>query len=727
MLTRLSKLISRSIEAAAPLRPTREQAPATAAPFDRSLTPAFSQTFAYYRIIGNDLPPRHDTHQTIRNVEFMVAHEHVPANVTRCFILNRIVDGEKERRIIDILRNADVEFIRIPFLHRIYDRLDWNVGHVNAIEIFHPAKDAFLQHLLRAKVSLYRNKINYALDVNGARNAALLHGGNRADWVMPWDGNCFLNRRSWTEINQLVEQNRNLNAVTVPMYRVRSNREVLDPGFDPGADDEPQIICRNTLRSFFNEALPYGHRDKVELFWHAGVTGPWDAWRDDPWDPARRRPLEPGVRYRRAGWVARLESGAPELERPESKSYHLRGVRRSEATLAFIEDLETGRLATLRDRHELLAYREGRLEGLKREGPQAGRLTALLRSAAETRIGVPVSTVTDKPAAPPGGEIHDYFNMAPYFWPDVTKPDGIPYIYRDGEFAPGTKFASQGSERFDRTRCQTFLDTVTILALAARITGERRFAVRAAEHFRAWFVSPSTRMNPHLEFSQIEMSRRRGRTTPSGIIEFKDIYFALDALAILKAADCLDGRDATAIDRWLGDYLDWLLGSDLGRRECASINNHGTWYEVQVLALAGHLRRMPVVLESLIRTRHRMLGQFGMDGRQVEEQRRRDTAHYCCYNMSGWIVLARLAETFGINLWEFRSTSGGGIRSGLNWLLATWDGGWPYPQSAGFDAARIEPMRLVDTASAGVDREGAELEPEFSPDYGIMPFWRLAW
>ena len=42
-------------------------------------------------------------------------------------------------------------------------------------------------------------------------------------------------------------------------------------------------------------------------------------------------------------------------------------------------------------------------------------------------------SVTSKGVVPPSGDKHDYMSQAPYFWPDPTKKDGLPYIRKDGE------------------------------------------------------------------------------------------------------------------------------------------------------------------------------------------------------------------------------------------------------------------------------------------------------
>ncbi len=47
-------------------------------------------------------------------------------------------------------------------------------------------------------------------------------------------------------------------------------------------------------------------------------------------------------------------------------------------------------------------------------------------------LRAPIVTVVDKPQASPSGDAHDYVSYARYYWPDPTKPDGLPYINHDG-------------------------------------------------------------------------------------------------------------------------------------------------------------------------------------------------------------------------------------------------------------------------------------------------------
>src|SRR5215212_7048777 len=59
-----------------------------------------------------------------------------------------------------------------------------------------------------------------------------------------------------------------------------------------------------------------------------------------------------------------------------------------------------------------------------------------LRKRADALLNMKLLSVMDKAFTPVSGNKHDYMSQAPYFWYDSTKPNGRPYIRRDGQHNP---------------------------------------------------------------------------------------------------------------------------------------------------------------------------------------------------------------------------------------------------------------------------------------------------
>ncbi len=85
--------------------------------------------------------------------------------------------------------------------------------------------------------------------------------------------------------------------------------------------------------------------------------------------------------------------------------------------------------------------------------------------AAETALQQPPISITAFPAKLSLGGSNDFYSNGDYWWPDPSKPDGLPYIRRDGESNP---------ENFSQHRMavKAIRDSVAALAAAYKVTGE---------------------------------------------------------------------------------------------------------------------------------------------------------------------------------------------------------------------------------------------------------------
>ena len=365
------------------------------------------------------------------------------------------------------------------------------------------------------------------------------------------------------------------------------------------------------------------------------------------------------------------------------------------------------------------------------EDPELLTVLDTLKTFAAKAIQRSPYSVTDKTTLPPSGDCRDYWHPAPYWWPDPNAPGGLPYVRKDGERVPGTRMYDPDSGRYDRTRLQRVFDDSMILGLAWSFLGERHYAEAGARILERFFIDPCTAMKPHLEYAQVRMGHNNNKGAPAGLIEAKDMYFYLDAVRLFEEAGALSAEVSDAFRNWLRRYLHWILSSAQGKAECAAPNNHGTCYDLQVGAIASFLGENDVVYDTLARAQERISTQFSSDGRQPEEITRTVTAHYCCFNLQSWINLAELSSRWGVNLWEYESPAGAGLKNAVRWLISHMGRPWPYEQIEAFDTDRFLPICFAASEHTNIGTGNVPpsiytIKPVFFPHDGIRPFWNLA-
>ena len=144
---------------------------------------------------------------------------------------------------------------------------------------------------------------------------------------------------------------------------------------------------------------------------------------------------------------------------------------------------------------------------------------ALIKAADEYLQEEPLSVMMKKQTAPSGSK-HDYVSRAPYWWPDASKADGLPYIRKDGERNP------ELDDFTDHIYLSKLCNMVSKLALAYYLTDNEAYAQKAAVMLRTWFLDAETQMNPNLNYAQQIPGVTDGRGI--GIIETPCIAEMLD-------------------------------------------------------------------------------------------------------------------------------------------------------------------------------------------------------
>ena len=266
-----------------------------------------------YRILGNDLPPRYTPGQTLANLRFTLEHEEELPGLEKRWLLNRIVDPQVQDELHHTIEAAGQRCDLIPFRMEEY-RQAWTDLGATPPEC-HPWSEEFqqLDALAQARIADYigRAKNLYLMNNNGARNRALDLGFADAEWVLPWDGGCFLPAWAWPEIQEAMQRS-DLRYLCSPMHRLTDlNHLPTATEWDQLPVVEPQLAFARRAAIRFDETLRYGSGPKWQVLQRIGLPGPWQespGWL--PWEVVDTSPAPDAGAWLEAGLVLRLSGEA---------------------------------------------------------------------------------------------------------------------------------------------------------------------------------------------------------------------------------------------------------------------------------------------------------------------------------------------------------------------------------------------------------------------------------
>lgn len=294
-------------------------------------------------------------------------------------------------------------------------------------------------------------------------------------------------------------------------------------------------------------------------------------------------------------------------------------------------------------------------------------------------------TVMTKEYIPASGSKHDYVSLARYAWPDETQPNGLPYVMRDGVSNPELK-------KFDRNKLSAMANAVYRLSLAYYFSGEEKYAQKATELIRVWFIDKKTKVNPNLRFAQHIPGKADGRCY--GVIDAYSYVKMLDGVQLLEKSKSFTQKDSKLLKAWFSQLLKWLLTHPQAIEESYQKNNHATAYDVQVAAYAlytGNKKVFSDIVDNF--SKRRIATQIMPDGKQPYELRRTLAFGYSQYNLTHIIDLMLMIKHQGV---DFRQYCVSGEHSFFKAMdfLAPYMGksvsDWPYQQISGWEDKQQE-------------------------------------
>ncbi|KAG7359376.1 alginate lyase-domain containing protein [Nitzschia inconspicua] len=670
------------------------------------------------RAIGNALPPRHDANQTLRNLEFILKYEPDFEQVHKHWVFNRIVDQDLLERLLKMLqRYNQTSYTVIPFVLKDYAKKQYEFleGHwLDELDMIHNKTfftDDWRDNERARYYDIIQDRKNlYVTNQNNARNFAMewymLPNGTvpDVDYVLPWDGNCFLTQAAFVKLqHDLIRWNSDpiaaykrashgeflsnstnpkirsllkepIKYFYTPMDRLLVGNEVLlDPNYIPRLDEEPQIIFHRTAVGRFDPSLRYGKKNKVEMLIRLGIKGPWDIYVKNSEDASApvlsdwTGPPPP------AGWVTRLFSGKRRLEKKNKSSKRVKARTDGMTRMLQRLDLDVATKVHGWNSSTWMFYDRGILakeaefwvnaqqhNGRNQNGtsPSADSNSSLynliqnLIAHADHALHACPWSVMDKEPCGCGkhNDCHDYYSFIGPNAMSVKKATNLPMCNND-------------AVRYDRSRLEAFQYNTTILALAYTITRQRSYVEKAAENIVTWFVNPKTRMNPRLGV-EWQSGANQSFITKYGVIEFKDVYYFLDALRIVEESGVLSEDQTDSVILWFHEYLDWLLVSKDKESRRGGLgayfepNHHGLFHDIQVISVASYIGKLTFAISTIHESISRLLTQVSSKGELRNELGLSNCEHWQAFTLQGWFTLARMARKAGVNLWnKFRSPS----------------------------------------------------------------------
>lgn len=318
-------------------------------------------------------------------------------------------------------------------------------------------------------------------------------------------------------------------------------------------------------------------------------------------------------------------------------------------------------------------------------------------------------TITDFPTKRSAGGLHDFYSQADYFWPNPKDPEG-PYINRDGQSNP---------ENFNEHRKVMVALSIQVPALTAAwlLTKDSRYAKRACDHLRAWFVTPDTRINPNLMYAQAIQGVSTGRSI--GIIDTLHLVEVARAASFLMPA-MLSAEDRAAVKAWFGSYLDWLCTSERGMAERDTKNNHAMCWALQAAEFARLVGDDSIRSDVYRRYREILLpDQMAPDGSFPKELVRTKPYSYSIFNFDVMAGLCQSLKGLTPDPVAFQLSDGRGLAKAAEFIYPYIKdkNAWKWAKDIEhFDVLPVRSPGLLFSGVASHEQKYVELWKTLNPD-----------
>jgi len=162
-----------------------------------------------------------------------------------------------------------------------------------------------------------------------------------------------------------------------------------------------------------------------------------------------------------------------------------------------------------------------------------------------------------------------------------------------------------------------------------------------------------------------------------------------DALHYLKQEPTWPQDLIPQLQEWFSQYVRWLETSTLAKVERLGNNNHGTYFDVQIIGIYLFLGRVDDARQVAKEALHtRIDPQITSRGEQPEEMERKTSWYYSVFNLQALMTLARWGDDLGVDMWFYEGPQGQSIKKAIDFMLPyalSGGEGWPVENLKGYD------------------------------------------
>ncbi len=261
-----------------------------------------------------------------------------------------------------------------------------------------------------------------------------------------------------------------------------------------------------------------------------------------------------------------------------------------------------------------------------------------------------------------GASKHDFLNTSKYVW-----PDGKGWLKYDETQGVNTDWRN-----YSVSGLGPMVNRIKTLGLAYYFSGDEKYAAKAVEFARVWYLDPETKMNPNYQYGVVRpVNGKPGEyvTGPAGVINCHSHTYVMAGLSLIRGSKAYTPEFDKGMKEWVSQLYDWMLNHEYGKAEDRSKGNHAVAYDQVMLSFAlfvGNDAEAKRIVDSF--PEKRIFKQIEPNGEMAQETRRESGFHYSNYNLGHLMEFCDMAMEINPKLY-YSNQDGRSIENAIKFLV----------------------------------------------------------